>query len=300
MKIYFLSSQPCALFLNELYYGVTDRFERFLHLSLSDKIYARFSPQNALPIGFFIDEALLDTPPLGVEIYRLKDGVAVYAKDFPPTDFTLKPVVQKQEEDTLATVFFQGRLQLSIQSSEGYFNATLPPCFSECELIFHGDLCILKSKTSLGVYNKKAECLLLENVLDFTLSGDILRATLPLSDRLQRTADCSWSLSGNTCTRTSFTIRQSAQGEEEKAREELLAYAFFESVLIGADFTSFLCEELQKEAEKIKDFLGEFTEVVWTDEPLVCGLVKRKKERVFQVVYYKIALEKGKITDITD
>ena len=54
MKVYFLSAQPCILTLNGAYFGKTDTFERFIEVSAKDNVYAKFSPQNAGDIGFFI------------------------------------------------------------------------------------------------------------------------------------------------------------------------------------------------------------------------------------------------------
>ena len=90
MKIYFLSSRPCALTLNDAYFGLTDRFERFAELSLKDGIFVRFTPENAQPIGFFLNENIRFSPPVGCEVYLLTNAIAIYARDFPPTDFSLK------------------------------------------------------------------------------------------------------------------------------------------------------------------------------------------------------------------
>ena len=94
MKIYFLSSRPCALTVGGAYFGVTDTFERFAELSLKDNLYAQFSPQGALPIGVFLTEKLRTEPPENCEVYLLKDGAAIYAKDFPPADFTSNTAVR--------------------------------------------------------------------------------------------------------------------------------------------------------------------------------------------------------------
>ena len=56
MKIYFLSARPCALTLNDTYFGITDTFERFAEISLKDRTFVRFAPEGALPIGFFLTE----------------------------------------------------------------------------------------------------------------------------------------------------------------------------------------------------------------------------------------------------
>ena len=127
MKIYFLSSKPCELTLNGVFFGITDSFERFANVNLSDRIHAKFSPQDALPIGVFLDDNLLHTPPLGVEVYILQDGIALFAKDFPPNDYTLRPLSQARLENVLITLYKQGEIHLSIQSEKGFFVATLPP-----------------------------------------------------------------------------------------------------------------------------------------------------------------------------
>ena len=302
MKIYFLSSTPCALSLNGAYFGLTDTFERYADVHLSDRIYAQFSPEGKLPIGFFITESLLTTPPPGCEVYLLADGVAVYAKEFPPMDFTLRPVAQARFESGTVSVFFQGALQISIETPEGFFISTLPPSFAVCTLSCHSDLFFVEGQNHLAVYTKSGECVLLEQFLSFSVEENVLNATLPLSDRLGRVAECRWELHENGLTRTQFTLKQNRDADgnsnPKKIAEELLAYAFFESLLIGADYAEFLSDELVPSAERITAFLGEFKDVVVTDDPLVCGLVREKADRLFLVDYFTVKTEKSKITDV--
>ncbi len=297
MKIYFLSSIPCALHVGGVYFGLTDTFERHAELSLSDKLYVQFSPENALPVGFFLTENIRLEPPTGCEVYLLKDGVAIYASDFPPVDYALRPVAQKREGNLLATVFIQGKPQLSIESPDGFFVATLPPFFSPCELIFHQNLLFLKGEYHLAVYTLRAQPLLCEKVAGYELSEGELTATLPLSDSLQRTAFCRWQLSKTGCELTEFTLRQ-AENATGEPPHDLLAYAFFESALLKADIAPFLHEELRPDAEGILAFLGDFTAVTLTEKENVCGLVRKKKERLFAVEYYSVQIEEGKITDV--
>ncbi len=296
MKIYFLSSTPCALTLNGVFYGVTDTFERSAELSLADNIYAQFSPQGKQPIGFFIDETLPTTPPDGCEVYILRDGIAVYACDFPPSDFTLRPIVQKREGELLATVYVQGHVQLSVQSPQGFFNATLPPAFDPCEMDFHCGRILLKGERLLGVYSQTGERLLVEEVLDFTKTEEGVAATLPLCDSLRRVADCRWDLTKDDCPLTEFTLRQ--PNLEGAPREDLLAYAFLESVLIKANYRALLSDELQGDCEQILTFLGDFIGVTLTKNPATCGLIRKKGERLFVLDYVTVEVENGKIVDI--
>ena len=297
MKIYFLASQPCALKIGGTFFGMVNDFERFAEFSLKDNLFVEFIPENALPICFFLNESIRFSPPANCDVYLLKDGIAIYARAFTPTDLTLRPIAQKRFDELLVTVFQQGYLQLSIQTPDHFFNATLPPSFSVCEIFLHGGFIFLKSPLQLAVFTKTGKQLFLERVLSWSADDKELRAVLPLSDARNRVADCTWELCETECKCTNFILRQSAENVAEPP-PDLLAYAFFESLLIGADPTEFLSNELIPDADKISSFLGDFESVIPTDTLNVCGLIKRKSENLFEVVYYRTEMQNGKITDV--
>jgi hypothetical protein len=303
MKIYFLSAIPCALSLNGVYFGLTDRFERFAEVHLADRILAEFLPENAHPIRFFITEDLPISPPKGCEVYLLPDRLAVFARDFPPLSTTLRIIAQERFPKGLVTVFSQGGVQVSIETDAGFFTSYLPPTFSVCELAFHEGLFFLQGQHCLAVYTQKGERVLLEEVSSFEVEEDRLKAVLPLSDSLHRTATCVFALSEEGCTRIECTLSQGltqeGRADGEHISRELLPYAFFESLLIGADYTQFLSEELQDKTDELRAFLGRFEGVSPTDDPLVCRLIYRKGERLFEARDFKVTIEKDKITDIT-
>jgi len=303
MKVYFLSSTPCALTLNGAYFGITDGFERFAEVALQDNIYAQFSPQNALPIGCFLNEQLRFAPPNGFDVYLLPDGLALYAREFPPNDFTLKTIAQKRENDTLVTLFQQGKVQLSIESEKGFFLCPLDACFAHAELDFFKALVAVKTQERLALYTRLGECVFCEKVLSYALDGDKLRAVMPLFDGLGRIAECEYLLAENGCERTSFTLKQAytstGENDGEKIAEELLPYAFFESVLIGANYADFLSDDLRPRADDLASFLGDFVSVTLTEDPYTCGLIRKRAEGLFEAAYYTVKVENSKITDIT-
>ena len=174
MKIYFLSSAPCMLTLNGAFIGVTDKFERFADICLTDSIFVKFTPEGRLPVGFFLTEDVLSTPPIGCEVYLLRDGVAIYARDFPPADFTLRPIAQQRFGDTLVTIFQQGELQVTIQSPTAFYTDTLPPVFSNCKLSTHAGLYFIEGERHLAVYTPTGKCVLLEEVLSFDVPVIVL------------------------------------------------------------------------------------------------------------------------------
>lgn len=294
MKMYFLSCIPCELTLNGVFFGIVDNFERFADVNLSDKIFAKFTPQSALPVGLFLTDELLTTPPSFCEIYLLRDSVAIYIKEFPPLDYTLVPIAQQRFDENLVTVFRQGGIYLSLQTSEGFFLSTLPPAFAVCELSYHSGLFFIQAENQLAVYTQSGKRVFLEEFVHFQIQEDTLTATLPLSDSLHRVADCSWTLNKNGLIQTQFNLRQSV----ERAENELLVYAFFESILLGAPYQDFLDEPLLPQADKLISFLGPFIAVTLTDDPYTCGLVKTKSERVFEVAYFTVTMKNNKIFDI--
>ena len=299
MKIYFLSSRPCALMLGGVFFGMTDGFERFAEIEPKDNVFAEFIPEGALPVGFFITEKLRFSPPDHCEVYILKDGIAVFAKSFPPSDFSLKLVAQQRFRENLVTVFRQGDLQISIETSKGFFVAPLSPCFEPCKIFWEHGLFFVEGQGALAVFNAAGECVLNEKISEYRIENDVLSAVLPLSDSRGRFAECAWALTDDACFQTSFKVRQTDTGkDEETLRDELIPYAFFESVLIGADFSELLSDELKERAQHIKAFLGDFVSVVLTEQPNTCGLVRKKKERLFVVHYFTAEVKDGKLVDI--
>ena len=183
-----------------------------------------------------------------------------------------------------------------METEKGFFIATLPPSFFECSLEKQGDFYLLRSPTQLAVFTDSGKQILLETVLHYSVDGNLLLARLPLSDSLRRYADCKWELTQEGAQLTAFELRQESG---ENATTELLPYAFFESVLLGADYTQLLCENLQPSAARLKEYLGEFQSVILTENPNRLGLVKAKAERLYEVNYYTITLENGKISDVS-
>ncbi len=296
MKIYFLSSTPCALTINGAYFGVSDLFDRHAELSLKDNVFVQFTPENALPIGFFLTENIRFSPPMGCEVYLLSGTLAIYARDFPPKSTPLEIIAQARFEKSLLTVFKQNGLQLSLETEKNFFVATLPPSFAECTLEKHGDLYFLRSPTQLAIFSEAGNRLLLETVERYTVERNRLSARLPLSDSLKRYADCEWELLSEEAKLTSFTLQQAGV---DNGSAELLPYAFFESVLLGADYAQMLSTELQSNAEKLKEYLGDYESVILTETPNRLGLIHKKAERLYEVKYFAVSVENGKITDVS-
>ena len=303
MKFYFLSAQPCALFLNGVYFGMTDAFERFADVAPKDNVFVQFIPQKGAPVKFFITESLRFQAPDGCEVYLLDDGAAVYAYDFPPEDAALCVHLQARIDGRLLTVFTQGRTQLSIEGDGKLFVATMPPAFLPTRCEKAGDFFLLSNEKEFALTDGEGKILLFEKASFFQIEQDILHAVLPLSDRLRRSAECRWSLSLPKPVLTKCLLKQEnlptvQGGGAGSCPDDLIAYAFFQSLLIGGETEEFLDGELLLKKGSLTEFLGEFTAVTLTNDPFAVGLVYPKGKGVFEVKRTSVVVEKGKITDI--
>lgn len=294
MRIYFLSSLPSALYVGGAYFGRTHHFERFAEIALGDNLPVRFEAEGAVPLTFFLHERIPLSPPNGVDVYRLPTGLALYAHGFTPTDQTLSVIAQERHGEVLATVVKQGLITLGIESPNGFFNATLPPSFAVCQLLFLGGCILAKSPTQIGIFSTFGRQLLLQEYLSADFDDGGVNLTIPLSDRYQRTAECRYAVKDGSVSQERYAVRQ----VDSLPQDGLIAYAFFESVRIGADFSCFLADDLPMCAEDVRSFLGEFLHVLPYEEPTECLLVYRKAERLYDVRKCAVSLKDGKITDI--
>lgn len=296
MKIYFLSAIPCALRVNGLFFGTVNTFERFADCSLKDNLFIEFLPENFAPIRFFLTENIRFSAPEGCEVYLLRDGIALYARDFLYPDTRLQILSQIKKENLLITFFRQGKTQLCAEWNTGFFTSEFPEFLFPCQAELLDGILLLRGENGVAVYDEEGKILLCEKTVSHSFEGNILQARLPLSDRLGRFADCQWRLEKGGCIREKFTLLQSA--EKEIPTGELIPYAFFESVLFGGDYTQFLSEELTQKADGIPSFLGEYESVVLTERPTECALIRRKGERIFEASYFTVELQNKRICDI--
>ena len=292
MKVYFLSETPCALFVGEEYLGVTNAFPKYATLSLKDGLFIRFMPENALPICFFLTENIRFSPPDKVEVYLLKNAILLYAKNFTFGDFTLTPITQARYENTLVSVFKQGEVQLSIQSPNGFFVATLPPSFEHCSIQKAENFFLIKSENQLLVFSENGRRVLSENCQSYRLENSFLYLTAPLDDCYTRIAEKEYLFTETGCVLQKTTL-------SDKIGNAPLGYAFFESVLKGVNYDEMLSTELLEEKDKIARFLGDFV-AVWFTEDINCyALIRKKSERLYEADYFSVVIENDKIAEIT-
>ncbi len=288
MKVYFLSEIPCALTLNGAYLGLVDHFERSVELDPSLSLFCEFTPLNAfLPVRFALDDDFLISPPPQVRLYYTENALAVYLSDFLRADQTLHVIWQKRFQNALLTLVQQGKLQLYIGSDNAKI-IDLPDALSDCLPEETADGFLLRGENAFALVSFDGELLLLSEGKVLSSDGSI-KAEVPFHDSLGHTAVCEWKYGElvSCSVRTHF-----------EPNEATFALALFESALIGADCTPFLAENLLAKADSLKEYLGDFRSVVLTGERDKVGLVYERKERVFDVRYFRIETTDGKVSNI--
>ncbi|MDD6995753.1 MAG: hypothetical protein SPH68_04380 [Candidatus Borkfalkiaceae bacterium] len=290
MKIRFLSSVPCCLCIDGKYSGVTDTFDRFDDVRLKDNLFACFTPQNGLPLGVFLNERLFFSPPEGVEAYLLRDGAAVYARDFPPRSPDTRVVAQERFAADLITVYFQGGLFVSFETPAGFYVSPLPLRYESARISKRGDLYFIEGKNALCVFNAQGKKIFDETVLSFSYESGTLRCVLPLHGGGNRTLSGEWALTNNDC----YPISKTIEGNAKSAHR---AYDFFENFRIGADVSAFLSRDLQEKIAQLRLFLGDFVYAFPCDNENECGVIRKKGERLFEADYYTAEFSEGVIVD---
>ena len=291
MKVRFLSSVPCCLCVDGKYLGVTDTFDRYDDVKLKDNLFACFTPQNALPLGVFLNERLFFSPPEGVEAYLLRDGAAVFARDFPPRSPDTHIVAQERFVADLITVYFQGGLFISIETPAGFYVSPLPLRYENARISKRGELYFIEGKNALCIFNAQGKKIFDESVLSFFFENGTLRCVLPLYGGGNRKLSGEWALTNTDC----YPVAKKITGECVSAHR---AYDFFENFRIGADVSEFLSRDLQEKSAQLNVFLGDHFYAFPCDDENECGVLRKKGERLFEADYFVAEFSEGKIVDI--
>lgn len=284
-----MAETTCALTVNGVYLGIVDGFERTCELQSADRVFCELKPCDRLPVSFFFDEDFLLAPPPQIKLYYTERGVAIYAENFSYADQTLRVIWQKRFGNALLTLCTQGKLQLNLQCGGELHLLELPDALSDCQVSPLGDDFLLEGDGAFARISREGKLLLFSEgkVLE---RGEHLRAEVPFRDSAQHTAVCAWE--GDKLVEC--TVRTASEPQADT-----FAIAFFESILIGADPLPFLHETLSEKADSLREFLGDFRSVVLTEARDRVGLVYKRKERIYDLRYFRIELCDGKIKNIT-
>lgn len=288
MRVFFLAEMPCAFSVNGMYLGIVDGFERSTELTPHDGVFCELRPAGHVPLRFRFDEAFLFDPPDRVRLYFSDQGVAVYCYDFVRDDPSMHILWQERVSGCRLTLYVQGRLQLDIETPDGFRLLSLPWYLEESRPRAAGDFVLLESARGFALIGGDGTIKALSEgrVLE---CGDPFRAEIDFRDSAGHTA---------VCTYEKGVLSRCSIRTARPPSRATYALALFESVLIGADPAPLLAPALAEKAELLRDFLGDFREVVLTDEQDTAGLVYERKPRVFDIKKFRVELTDEKISNI--
>ena len=289
MRVYFLAEKLCALTINGALLGTVDGFERSAEMEPSDGLICEFAPLcGFLPVRFRFDEQFLLAPPAEITLYYTERGVAIYCSGFLRADQSPRTVWTDMIAGTDLSLEVQGRVRLFMENENGKRYIPLSDAFEACTVRGCGENFLLETPEAFLLLSRRGEKLV-EAEGRVTETGNLLSAEVPFHDSQGHSALCTWE-GGKLTACTVRTVREPT--------EATFALALFESVLIGADILPFLHENLAEKAPKLREYLGDFRSVVLTDEPNRVGLCYERRERIYDIRYFRVTLEDGKISNI--
>lgn len=303
MRLYFLSCERAALKLNGIYMGVIDSFER--RIDWDEKtLFAEMIPDgNAQSVNFFIDEGLFSCPPDYLDIYDLNGEKLIYVRKYAKKSAKMKLIWQTRFEGNLITLFEQNGVFLSVENGQTELYE-MDDKFAKSEyslwdicgataflITCEGCLCIISRGGKRAFYN----------AVDSYALGESLKICVDFKTCTLCRAECEYSYDGYE-----FALISSKVTERKAVPQEIMHFAFFESLLIGAGAEKYLCPDMAEKLGEIKAFLGGYMGVCVPTESFylshgdisVAGLIYPVKAHRFSVKYYGVEKENGLISNI--
>ncbi len=304
MRIYFLSCKPAVLKLNGLFAGGIDLFERHIELELSDSVLAEIVPgENLQPVNFFIDSKLLFEPPAFMDVYLMEGEALIYIREYGNKNARLEVNFQTRFCGNLITVFSQGGQYVSIEGAE-YSLIPLPEKFAkvraEEEKISGRPVLALYGENTLLIISEQGKRIFM-NEVESAAFGTTLEIVAAFETCTAAKAECTYAYDGE-----SLTLVKSKTIETRPPEDKILHFAFFESALTCGDFSAYLSDGLKEKKGALKDYLGGYVGVCVPTESFyarcgeiyAAGLIYPKAANLFEVKYFAVDIENGKISNI--
>ncbi|MBE7088576.1 MAG: hypothetical protein E7370_03535 [Clostridiales bacterium] len=304
MRVYFLSKIKAALKINGEFLGHADMFERRVELDLADGVFVELIPEGEyFALNFFVDEGFLHRPPAFIDLYDLGGDILIFAREYTPTNANFAVIAQASFCNNLVTVFSQGKIFVAFEGKE-YFIHELPYEFKQCKikdaLLCNKRVCVIEAENYVAILSELGKLLFLNKITSYNL-GENLSVCVDFENCLKQVLHCKFLYDG-----TALTLAESKTVDGLAPTEELLHFAFFESVLTCGDYARFLCAELKDKARHLKEFLGDFCAVTVPPERFFAkhgeifavGLVYPKGKNLFKVKYFAVEILNGEICNI--
>ncbi|MBE7061412.1 MAG: hypothetical protein E7382_02610 [Clostridiales bacterium] len=309
MYFYFSATFPSAIKLNGIYYGIITDTIKSVRLDLESDIFVEVCPLNAQgeQMNFILNEQFLCSPPEQVKLTNLKGGYLVkFTCPNKKEPFTL--LAQEKYPDLLATVYKENGLKASLEINGDFCLEQFPfsadsatmsrfELFNECFLAI--EFCGKEPWLVLYKVSGKIEKVLMRSC-KLILESNVLKTQEDFIDMAKHTVISEWEYKNGELYEKSRQISAKKLLDPDKIPLKLVPYAFLEELSVGGCIESFLCENVKKNADKLKAYLGEFIGVIPPPifrRPDEVGVVLIDGNG-YKVDYFTFDFERGKICNI--
>lgn len=303
MLYYFLCATPCAVKLNGEFVGTADQNFTFLDL---DEGFLEFIPldQTFYQVNLYLDKKPVKSAQ-NVKIIDLYGGLLIIPQ-FSKKLFSEFRLIAKQSfslsKNVGVSCYNHGGVKLFLSCENDFFIDGLP--FTPEKVIFEScaykgneyvvAVCIAKNTLILGYRVSGKITPVFKNVCNgFEFKNNVVTTLENKNDLLSHSISSSWAFEEDVRL-INYTI--STKRSPFSLPEKLIPYAFFEELLIGGDCSVFLIPKLKDKATDLKEFLGDFKQVLppphFVGDDLITLLYDDKVE------YAKIETSNGLISNV--
>ncbi len=319
MRVYFTSSELCALRLGGVFAGFCSEHEKFVDLSEDAKIVAEFFPENArlLPLSFLLDGAFFSAPPDFADVYDFGCGALVHIRSFSLRGEETSVLSQVREGNFLATLYKDSALRIALEGGGEFAVKTLPYNVRSAKLTaFSADgaaFFALEEET-----DREDRYFALFKGTAPVFEGRVLSCSRPdtdgrtmetrqaLRDAAGHVATGVWELHRDGLKLVRYEVKEREGFSPAALDRKILPFAFFQTLLARGNYKAYLSDALLPRAEKLAAYLGNFSGVVLPPsvfylqhgETDAVGLVYPEKFNLFRVRFFTAPSENGKIINI--
>ena len=249
----------------------------------------------------------LQNPPKSVAVVDLKGGY--FIKFLQKLVMPFGIITQLKNEFLVATLFYENGLKLSIETPNAFYAEDLEIQLDSASF----SLVKCDNEVLLCLYTKGK----FNNLLIFTLAPSIkkvfsmqvndfnfaqnLFTTIIYKDIAKHKVVSEWNFNNGQFVKINSVITTSDKYNYQNLSPSIKPFAFFEEVLVGGEFLQLLTPNMQKNAHKLKSYLGDFSAII-TPPPFreknEVGLLYKVKPRFYSVNYYSLTFQNDKIDNI--
>ena len=307
MYCYFSADYPAAIKINGVYFGRCDGDALGIRID-DNAAFIEVCPLYFGAVkGFLLGEKFLCAPPKFVSITDLKGGYLIRISN-QTENKGFKVVAQENFNGAVITVFFDGTLKASIETAQGFIYDSFGFA-SDSAVIYRSDFSeqtvatvFFKEKKIAYYYGVSGKPVKLGSAFaDSVIAENGLTTVYEKKDMAKHKIKTVWGIKEGALAKTESMVTVSEKFDNAALPAELIPYGFLEELAVGGDYPYYLSENVKKNADKLKSYLGEYLFVMPPPpfrRPNEIGLIYKTGENRYSVDYVTVETENGKIVNL--